>query len=276
MKNSLHILFAVCATHTTSRVSWSQQYRTALNFLPQRHFVLATVLAVLVSTTGPARAIIIGGGVTGGVASDAGGTFIELSVPFGTTSQVGEDNFNDFNLYAFNEDQNIVLTLALSIDVGPSPISSGTTVASHYVFYDPPGELLSPQSQIGFVDFDAPILGIITKKDNLDQSDLLLNNNVDYESPDLRGLEGGDSVSVDPSKTHRLRVNWSASTPGDYIRVLTSESAGGNDPCSNNPPGIGGCAITTVPEPSTTALVALGLVGIGVGVRRRVDSSRTR
>ena len=96
-------------------------------------------LAFMVSV--PATATIIGGSVTGGTAQTAGGTFVKLTVPlsnpFGPPNSVGNDNFQSPNLFGFDENQNILLAAPLTVDVGTSPIPAGSTVASHYIFFDP-------------------------------------------------------------------------------------------------------------------------------------------
>ena len=102
---------------------------------------------------------------------------------------VGNDTFQDPNLYGFNEDQNVVAAPAggFSPDVG-SVIAAGTVVASHYIFFDPAGIT----SQEGYVDFDADILGIFTSTSTLAATDIYANTSVTYLSPTLRGLEFED------------------------------------------------------------------------------------
>ena len=222
------------------------------------------------------HAVIISGDVTGGTADTAGGAFVELTLPFnppfGNLNEVGQDTFQSPNLYAFNEGQNIELLAPLAVNLlsggGSGDISTGTIIASHYVFFDP----LNSQSQLGFVTFDADILGVITSTALLAASDpLLINNNVNYLNPGLRGLENGDFATIDGSDSKRLNVDWTASSPGDFVRVITAFSKGGEDPCSTNPPGVGGCPRTnTVPEPATWGLFALGLTALGLTRRRKL------
>jgi hypothetical protein len=54
----------------------------------------------------PAAATIIGGSVTGGTASTAGGVFVKLTSPlgnvFGAPDSVGNDNFQSANLFGFD------------------------------------------------------------------------------------------------------------------------------------------------------------------------------
>jgi hypothetical protein len=202
------------------------------------------------------EAVVIGGSVTGGSAATAGGVFIELtpplSNPFGPPNSVGNNTFQNPNLYAFDEDQNVLVGPAnLSVDQipggGPGTIPAGTEVASHYVFFDP-GPV---QSQLGYVDFDADILAVITGTANLAASDYLANTGINYLNPAARGLEAGDSAPIDLLLPYRLNVDWDASTPGDYVRVLTRHSPG-----------------ATVPDTgSSRMLIAFGLVALA-GVRR--------
>ncbi len=199
----------------------------------------------------PATATIIGGTVTGGTALTAGGTFIKLTVPlanpFGPPDSVGNDNFQSPNLYGFDEDQNILLTAPLTVDVGTSPIPAGTIVASHYIFFDPgPSEHI-----IGTVDFDSDVLAIITSTGTLAASDFLAKTGVNYLSPSDRGLEAGDSVTI--SGPQQILFDTVASSPGDYVRVLTAKSP----------------AAAAAPEPGDAVLLGSGLLVLAVLLSRR-------
>jgi len=166
----------------------------------------------------PAAATVLGGKIERQIGN---GKFVILDtdVPF----DVGFDTFDDDNLYAFDEDQNIVLTEAIKVDIGgeDGEIAAGMTVASHYVFFDSFDGL-----QFGYVDFDAPILGIAALTTSMAATDFLANTNVNYISTELRGLEQGDQVWIDPERPDRLWLYWAGSSPGDYIRVFTKLSPG--------------------------------------------------
>ena len=210
---------------------------------------------LLLAVSIPATATIIDGNVTGGTALTAGGTFVKLTVPllnpFGAPGSVGDDNFQSPNLFGFDEDQNILLAAPLIVDVGASPIPAGVTVASHYIFFDPgPSEHV-----IGTVDFDSGILGIITSTGNLAASDFLANTGVNYLNPGLRGLEAGDSVTISGSR--QILFDTIASSPGDYVRVLTAFSPA-----------------AAVPEPDGLALLGSALAVL-IGLRRRQRAKRT-
>ena len=211
------------------------------------HLSMAALTMIAVPL--PGMATIISGEVTGGTASNNGGTFVKLTPPlpnpFKTPNSVGNDTFQSFNLFGFDEDQNIVLPGPLAVDVGTSPLAAGTVVASHYVFFDP-----TSGSIVGTVNFNSDVLAVITSTGNLAASDFLLNTGVDYLNPGLRGLEGGDSVTI--SGPRQIRFATTASTPGDYVRVLTAFS----------PP-------TAVPEPSSEILLGSGLTLWMVRMRRK-------
>jgi hypothetical protein len=196
-----------------------------------KKLLLCTCLTGITSImAASASATIISGSVTGGSALTQGGTFIKLSVPFTESNPdntVGNDTFQTPNLYGFDEGQNINITTDLNVDVlangsggssGSGVLTAGSTVASHYIFFDPNGTT----SQTGTVTFDSQVFGIITSTNNLAASDFLINTGVNYLNPTLRGLEAGDSATITGLNT--ISVNWTASTPGDYIRVLTDFS----------------------------------------------------
>jgi len=197
----------------------------------------------LMAAAVPASATILGGSINSGA---PGANFIKLGVPFTESNPdntVGNNTFQSIHLYGFDEDQNIVLTSTLTVDVvpsGPLTLPIGTTVASHYIFFDP----ATTTSIDGVVNFDSDIVAIITSTGNLLASDFLANTGVAYLNPGLRGLESGDSVTI--SGVRQIRFDTSAGTPGDYVRVLTEYSPG------------------AVPEPGTAALfvAAFGLAAL--------------
>lgn len=127
------------------------------------------------------------------------------------------------HLYAFNEDQNIVLDAPIRVDIGgvEGRIATGTEVASHYVFFDS-----YSGAHYCFVDFDAPILGIAAYQDTMGDTDFLANTSVAYTGTNLRSLEKGGPVWIDDKNPTRLWVYWAESSPGDYARVFTERSLG--------------------------------------------------
>ena len=205
----------------------------------------------------PVSATIVSGAVTGGAALTQGGTFVKLIVPFTESNPdntVGSNTFQTPNLYGFDEGQNIDISVDLDVNIladgmggggGAGIVPMGSTVASHYIFFDPQ----SRTTQVGTVSFDSEIFGIITNTANLAASDFLINTGVTYQNPGLRGLEGGDTVTITSLDT--IIVDWSAGSPGDYIRVLTDFSPG-----------------AVIPIPASVWLFGSGLLGL-IGIARR-------
>lgn len=203
-------------------------------------------LALAALHAGSAHATVTGGAV---VAGAPGAAFFKLGVPFTESdpdNTVGNNTFQNTNLYAFDEDQNIVLVAPLSVDQRadgtPGALAAGDTVASHYIFFDP-----GPAADmLGTIDFDSDIVGILSSTGLLLASDFLANTGVTYLNPGARGLEPGDTVTI--SGARQVTADFRASSPGDYIRVLTRFSP------------------TAAPEPGVAALLVLGL---GVVALRR-------
>lgn len=178
-----------------------------------------TVFAAMIATLAqPSFAFVLGGAIE---QQNGNGKFVKLETT--TPFAVGFDTFDDDNLYAFDEDQNIVLETPIRVDIGGEQgvIGAGTVVASHYVFFDSLSGF-----HIGFVYFDAPVLGVAALQGTMAATDFLANTDVEYISTELRGLERGDYVWIDAGDPHKLWVSWAGSSPGDYIRVFTAQSAG--------------------------------------------------
>lgn len=113
---------------------------------------------------GAASAAVTGGAITGGTASP--GSFVILTPLFA----VGNNNQQNNNaLFAWNEQQNVLLAAPLVTDLGGT-IAAGTRVASHGVVFDP----VAARTVVGSVTFDRPILGLIWQTSRLVATDGLL------------------------------------------------------------------------------------------------------
>lgn len=191
---------------------------------------ISVILCAAALAAAPVKAEVVSGAVTGGT---AGGTFVKLNPSPGFT--VGNNNQQNPNLFAFDEIQNLTLMADFA------GILAGTKVNSHYVFFDPQPS----RSMIGNVTFDGDILAVITKTADLFATDSLFGRaGVTYLNPNARGLENDDTFSF---AGNALGVDWTASTPGDYIRIITAAA---------------------VPEPGTWAMLLLGFFASGSALRR--------
>jgi len=186
---------------------------------------LAPLAVLLVLIALPAHAEIVGGAVTGGISKERDGVFKKLAPPIG---KVGSDNHQSPNLFGFDEQQDVTLEQALQVDIlvakgtvvrkkGPKSLKAGRPVASHYVFYDPVNGDIA-----GKVRFDADIIAIITGTKTLKASDFLATKTAAYLNPTARGIESNDRIRV--TGPREITIDFTAVSPGDYIRVLTRPS----------------------------------------------------
>ena len=212
---------------------------------------------MILTITNPSEsyATITGGSVTGGTAFTAGGVFEDLSPPpllnpFCAPNSVGANCHQSPNLFGFNEDQNILLTAPLAVDDidGDGEVDDGaelpkdSTVASHYIFFDPGPS----QRVIGCVEFDALVVATIFLTDNLADSDFLANTGVNYLNPGLRGFEQPPDIAT--FSGNQVCVDFTASSPGDYFRVLTDFSPAADGDDDGIPDGEDNCPFTANPD----------------------------
>lgn len=201
-------------------------------------------------------------------ATSAGATITGYSVCTGANSceitttppDPVTQNPNDGILLGWDEKQNITLTADLHVDrvfdtgasfVEADPnggfiIKAGTIVSSHYFQWDPG---LGSASTVGAtIDFDSQIFAFITADQKLFDSDEILGlDEIDYNDFTLRGLEPGDSTAFSgPS----VSINWTASSPGDWTRLITAYSPA-----------------AAIIEPAPAAI--LGFAILGLGLRRK-------
>ena len=218
------------------------------------------IVGAVFAAANPAASAVIGGIVNGGT-----GNFVEITDTTGLS--VGDDvQQNNNTVFAFNEDQNIILpdTLMLGFDY-PRPeyqftLTAGTVVASHYVFFDPAGT----RSVEAEISFDADILAVAGFTQDMFDTDFLANNSVTYLNPGYRGIEIAENYSFEQDSYSfsgsTLSIDFTASSPGDYIRVFTAQSSSGPDP-----------RLPGVPLPASGWMLLAGVAGVA-GLRRKARS----
>lgn len=180
------------------------------------------------------------------------------TLPFTLTANFS----NESTLYVWDEVQNYTLTENLMVNrvadttasyvggtVGNYYITAGTVVSSHYVQWDPTSASVSAT-----LNFDSDIFAFITSDLYLASSDYLGLTGIDYGDFVNRGLESGDLTDFNGGS---VDISWYASSPGDWTRLITAYSPGGE-------PGP-----APVPEPSTVLLLGSGLVGLAWYGRKR-------
>ena len=118
----------------------------------------------------------------------------------------------------------------------------GQQVQSWFLIWDP-----KRSEQVkGTVTFDADILHVLDSKAELQASAAFQKTGVTYNySRSAVGLENAELRNTSFT-SDTLSLKWTASSPGDHVRVMTA-----------------------VPEPGTYALMAAGLAVLGFAARRR-------
>ena len=176
-------------------------------------------------------------------------------LPFTLTANFSDDQ----KLYVWDEVQNFTLPGNLYVDrvadvtadfIGGSSgsyyIKAGTIVSSHYVQWDP-----APTKTVkARLEFDSDIFAFITADQRLFNSDSWLGlTGITYGDFGNRGLETGDGTNFNSGM---VDIDWAASNPGDWTRLITAYSPGGEP----------------IPEPATMLLLGSGLVGLA-GFRKK-------
>lgn len=151
-----------------------------------------------------------------------------VAVPPPADLQAGQTTSNT-DILAFDERQCITLEKLLPVNATQDgtvpfplvnfPIAAGTEVSCHFLHFDPE----TTASANGSVTFDADILGVIVSDPDLDASDSVcgVSGTIYPTGVGARGAEQpGDVVNIDLG-TRTVRVDWTASDPGDQIRVIT-------------------------------------------------------
>jgi uncharacterized repeat protein (TIGR01451 family) len=165
------------------------------------------------------------------------GAVVEIAPPPSVEFDVFTD---DFEIRAFNEQQGIVLSEDLPVDISsegtyqqeeeltPGTIPAGTKVYSHFIHFEQTGASESV-TLAGSVKFDTAILGVITAYSNLDNTDRL------FGAPGTRyptGFDEDRALEIFPFPEFQdaitigcntVDVSFTAHEATDQMRVITGE-----------------------------------------------------
>ena len=200
------------------------------------------------------------------VLTDAQATTSQVSPPV----SVVEGNLqSDTNIFWFFEGQTTLESdikvditnpgiYSAGSDLTGGTISTGETVNSYLLHFDPAGNTPTGNTTIGILSFPYPILGIIVLDGSLDVTDNILGaSGTTYPTgQQWRGLELGP-VSVANPDTFIFDVD-SITGLGGIAGILFAKDVGIDQVR----------VVTAVPIPTTALLLCCGIVGL-VGFRRK-------
>lgn len=223
-----------------------------------RKLLSATIAVVTIGlVASPAQALIMG---VSGPNSSAGTAAAIIAAP---PNALDDIVFNT-GMEGFNEAQGVVTTVAHATDGGFIPL--GTRVNSHMIFLNSQGTASLSHFSVAWT-FDGAIIGVMSDSNgNLEAASTFelgapgTNYTVTFSGSGpaapfaARGLEANDGEGDGPNDGYMLinpftlLVGMYVTEPGDWIRVVTA---------------------TPVPEPSSLVIFGLGMLGLGMLLRRR-------
>ena len=132
----------------------------------------------------------------------------------------------------------------------PATLAAGTGVDSYYLHFDPIGVAANELYAVGTLTFDQDVLGVMYHESNITNSNFLGAPGTTYPANDFWiGLKSEDFFSLSADR-RSITFEFATRPWIDSMRIVTM-------------------ADSTVPEPSTYALGAIGLIGLCAFAYRR-------
>jgi hypothetical protein len=227
-----------------------------------------------------------------GIVTTTGAVEFVANPPSDVSSNQRESNTI---IRAFNEQQNLTLPQALSVDItvpgtspnaisanlSPGAIPAGTVVSSYALHYDVVGTRATNNAleALGSITFSDNILGVIVLSDSLNATNSVLGlSNLTYSNGPDHGLEltpggGGtsDVITLGPDD-RTLTLDLHNASFADDVRVVTAVDSGSTGSGTGS-----GTGTTAVPLPAAFgpgAMVMATMIGLALYARRRTKSSR--
>ncbi|MBT3201379.1 MAG: prepilin-type N-terminal cleavage/methylation domain-containing protein [Phycisphaerales bacterium] len=176
---------------------------------------------------------------SGAQALNVTGSISELNpIPESVVPNHGKQSNSE--IFGFQEQEGYVLPAPLSVDItkpggygrsrgsyssSSGTIAAGTPVDSYYLIYDPSS---SGHVRNGTITVSTPIIGVIVQTKTLDKTDSIIGRKgITYpRNQHARGFESNaEEIELSDDMLTLRIVNFSASFPGEHVRIITE--AGG-------------------------------------------------